>query len=266
MKAARIAWTVVSLLVVESAVCGAAALPVVLLWRWLDAALPPGAVRLLVFSAALAPSYVVFVLALLFVSPVVTRVLDWRAPAGAEMRIADCGWPLLACARGVAALHLCRLAGGALLRGTPVWTAHLRLAGARLGRRVYVNSLGLSDYGLIACGEDVVIGDGVHLSGHTVEAGIVKTGRVQLGDRVTIGLGSVIEIDVTIGSDVQIGALSFVPKHARLAGNAVYAGSPVRHLSSSLEQSSFPSCAVGRRGARAGAPADDGNPATESRY
>ena len=51
-----------------------------------------------------------------------------------------------------------------------------------------------------------------------------------LGDNVTIGLGSVIEIDVTVGSNVQIGALSFVPKHTRLAGDAVYAGIPVRRL------------------------------------
>jgi carbonic anhydrase/acetyltransferase-like protein (isoleucine patch superfamily) len=34
--------------------------------------------------------------------------------------------------------------------------------------------------------------------------------------RVTIGLGSVIEIGVDIGADSQVGALSFVPKHTKL--------------------------------------------------
>jgi carbonic anhydrase/acetyltransferase-like protein (isoleucine patch superfamily) len=71
-----------------------------------------------------------------------------------------------------------------------------------------------------------VIGANVHLSGHTVEAGVVKTARVRFGDRVTIGLGSVIEIGVEIGSDSQVGALSFVPKHTRLEGGVVYAGAP----------------------------------------
>ena len=230
MKTARIAWTVVSLIVVETIVCGAAAAPVVFVWQWLHGVLPPGPARLFVISAALVPSYLVFVILLLVLSPLVTRALAWRAPIAAEMRIADCAWPLLGWARGVAAMHLCRLLGGTLLRGTPAWTAHLRLAGARLGRRVYVNSLGLSDYNLIQCGDDVVIGADVHLSGHTVEAGVVKTGRVVLDDNVTIGLGSVIEIDVTVGANVQIGALSFVPKHTRLAGGAVYAGIPIRRL------------------------------------
>ena len=221
---------VLSLVVVETIVCGTAAAPVVFVWQWLHRVVPPGPPRLFVLSAALVPSYLVFVILLLILSPLVTRALGWRTPVAAEMRIADCSWPLLRWARCGAAMHLCRLLGGTLLRGTPAWTAHLRLAGARLGRRVYVNSLALGDYNLIECGHDVVIGADVHLSGHPVEAGMVKTGRVVLGDNVTVGLGSVIEIDVTVGSNVQIGALSFVPKHARLAGDAVYAGIPIRRL------------------------------------
>ncbi len=82
------------------------------------------------------------------------------------------------------------------------------------------------DYNLIECGDDVVIGGAVHLSGHTVEAGIVKTARVRLGNNVTVGLGSVIEIGVEIGSNSQVGALSFVPKHTKLKGGVVYAGTP----------------------------------------
>ena len=230
MRTARLAWTVVSLLAVEVLVCGAAAAPLVLFWQWLLRVLPDGPAGLAVVSVALAPSYLAFALVLLLLSPLVMRALGWCAPPGAEMRIADYDWPLLAWARGVAVMHVCRLFGGTLLHGTPVWTAHLRLAGARLGRRVYVNSLRLNDYNLIECGHDVVIGDDAHLSGHTVEAGLVKTGRVVLGDHVTIGLGSVIEIDVVVGSRVQIGALSFVPKHARLEGDAVYAGIPVKRL------------------------------------
>jgi acetyltransferase-like isoleucine patch superfamily enzyme len=119
-----------------------------------------------------------------------------------------------------------RVVAGTLARGTPFWTLYLRLSGARLGKRVYVNSLSVSDYNLIECGDDVVIGAGVYLSGHTVEGGVVKTARIRLGSRVTIGLESVIEIGVEIGSDAQVGALSFVPKYTKLAGGRVYAGIP----------------------------------------
>lgn len=105
-----------------------------------------------------------------------------------------------------------------------------RLNGARLGRRVYVNTVFISDHNLLECGDDVVIGSEVHLSGHTVERGIVKTAPVILGDGVTVGVASVIEIGVTVGPHSEIGALSFVPKHARLPGDSVYAGAPVRRL------------------------------------
>ena len=106
----------------------------------------------------------------------------------------------------------------------------MRLAGARLGQRVYVNSLAVSDYNLLECGDDVVIGGSAHVAGHTVEQGVVKTARVRLGDRVTIGIGSVIEIGVEIGPDAQVGAMSFVPKFAKLPGGATYVGVPAEPI------------------------------------
>jgi acetyltransferase-like isoleucine patch superfamily enzyme len=223
----RIAWTIASLIIVQGTVCAVSAAPVVILWHWL-VRLTSGEslLRIALMSVGLAPSYVLFAVCLMVVSPIATRFLGWRSPIDVEMRIVDMEWRLLRWVRYGASLHVVRLIAGSLFRGTPIWTAHLRLSGARLGKRVYVNSLSVSDYNLIECGDDVVIGGAVHVSGHTVEAGVVKTARVRLGDNVTIGLGSVIEIGVEIGSDCQIGALSFVPKHARLPGGAVYGGVP----------------------------------------
>ena len=68
----------------------------------------------------------------------------------------------------MAATHIVRVFAGVLFRGSPIWT-DLRLAGARLGRRVYINSLAMADYNLLEFGDDVVIGEDVHVSGHTVE-------------------------------------------------------------------------------------------------
>lgn len=60
----------------------------------------------------------------------------------------------------------------------------------------------------------------MHISGHTVERGIVKTAEVRLGRNVTVGLGSVIDIDVEVGDACEIGALSLVPKRAKLERGA----------------------------------------------
>jgi len=133
-------------------------------------------------------------------------------------------------ARYMVASHLVRLLAGAAFRGSPIWTAYLRQNGARIGRGVYVNTLFISDHNLIEIDDDVVIGSEVHISGHTVEAGVLKTAGVRLGRSVTIGLGTVVDIDVTIGAGCQVGAMSLVPKHTTLEPDAVYAGIPVRRI------------------------------------
>jgi acetyltransferase-like isoleucine patch superfamily enzyme len=111
-----------------------------------------------------------------------------------------------------------------------LWTWYLRLNGAQVGRGVYINSLSISDHNLLEFGDGVVIGESVHLSGHTVERGLVKTGRVRLGDGVTVGLGSMVGIGVTAGDRCQIGALSVVPKYTQLESGVIYAGVPARKI------------------------------------
>jgi hypothetical protein len=226
----RIAWMIASFIVVQSAICGAAAAPIVLIWTRLLELLPAGPARIVFASIAALPSYGVFAILLMAVSAFTLRALGWQTPPDSQMRIADFEWPVLNWTRSMAALHVVRVLAGTLYRGSPIWTAYLRWSGAKLGRRVYVASLALSDYNLLEFGDDVVIGADVHLSGHTVEAGIVKTAGVRLGRGVTIGLGSVIDIGVEIGDESQIGALSFVPKGATLQPGAVYVGRPVRRV------------------------------------
>ena len=232
----RTGWVVMTVSIVQGLVCGLSMLPVLMLWSVLiDQTTSSPAGRLVAFSLAVAPSYVLFALLLMGLSGLSTRVTGWRTPLDAEMRIADLEWPLLNWVRYMVAIHTVRFFAGNMFRGSPIWTAYLRLNGARLGRRVYVNSLAVSDHNLLEFGDDVVIGGDVHISGHTVEHGMVKTGRVRLGRHVTIGLGTVVNIDVDIGPHTQVGALSLVPKHTTLAAGAIYVGIPVRRLETGLK-------------------------------
>ena len=251
---ARVAWAVASLVVVQSIVCGFAVLPVLALWAPLFAwaAVDPGA-RVVAVSFAVIPSYVLFALVLMFASAMATRLTGWRTRPDATIRLADLDWPLLDWVRYMVAIHVVRLFAGTLFRGTPIWSAYLRLNGARVGRRVYVNTLGVSDHNLLEFGDDVVIGGDVHLSAHTVEGGFVKTARVRLGDRVTVGLGTAVGIGVTVGSDVQIGAMSLVPKNVVLDGGRVYVGVPARSLASGASPADRRGSAHGSNESRAGA-------------
>jgi acetyltransferase-like isoleucine patch superfamily enzyme len=231
MKMFRIAVTATTIMILQTIVCGAAILPAVLLWR--GAVMSVAAMSMLqaiVASALLAPAYILFALCLMPVSAAITRLVGARTPSDSELRISDMSWALMRWALYMASAHVVRLVSGTVFRGSPVWTAYLRMNGARIGKRVFINTLSIADHNLLDIGDDVVIGAAVHLSGHTVEGGVVKTARVRVGSNVTIGLGSVIDIDVEIGDGCQIGAFTLVAKHARLEPHAVYVGIPARRL------------------------------------
>jgi acetyltransferase-like isoleucine patch superfamily enzyme len=233
----RVTWTLASVFVVECLVFGLAMVPGALFWEVFSLrSYPFMLMRIVVVSMAFIPAYGLFAFSLMVLSALSTRWLGWRTPANAEMPIKGLDWPLLCWVRYMVSVHVVRLFAGSLFRATPLWTFYLRLNGARLGRGVYVNSLAVNDHNLLEFGDRVVIGDGVHLSGHTVEHGVVKTAAVRLGDHVTIGLGSVIGIGVEAGDRCQVGALSFVPKFSQLNADTTYVGTPVRELQPSEER------------------------------
>lgn len=229
--ALRYGWTVLSIFAVESLVFGLAVLPAVLFWRWHSAwQLEPESLRILILGMAAIPTYVLFSLLFMTLSALAMRFLGWRPPANAHLSIVDLEWPFLDWVRYAISLHLVRIFVGTFFRTTPIWVLYMRLNGAKLGRRVWVNSLDVTDHCLLEFGDDVVIGGGVHLSGHTVERGHLKTAPVRLSKGVTVGVGANVEIGVEAGPGCQIGALSAVPKFMQLDGKSTYVGIPARKL------------------------------------
>lgn len=228
----RVIWTILSVFVVESLVFGFAVLPAFLFWSFIQRwPLPRPQETLIepaIIAMSLVPAYLVFAVALVALSAWSTRLLGWRTAEHGAWRIADLEWPLLNWSRYMISTHVVRVLVGTFFRSSPLWTWYLRQNGARIGRGVYINSLSISDHNMLEFGDDVVIGENVHLSGHTVEGGIVKTGRVRLGQGVTVGLGSMVGIGVEGGDRCQIGALSVVPKNTVLDPGGVYVGVPVR--------------------------------------
>jgi acetyltransferase-like isoleucine patch superfamily enzyme len=231
MKVFRIVVTATAIVIVQTIICGIAILPAVLLWRGGVRSAPPDSpLEIVVASMFLMPAYIVFALGLMPVSAIFMRIVGARTPPRAALRISDMSWPLMKWVQYMSASHIVRLVSGTMFRGSPLWTAYLRMNGARIGKRVFINTLSIADHNLLELGDDVVIGADVHISGHTVEDGMLKTAGVRVGSHVTIGLGSAIDIDVDIGNGCQIGALTFVPKHTRLDPNGVYVGIPARKL------------------------------------
>lgn len=225
----RVGWAVVSVFVVESLILALAILPAALFYQWhLNWSLSPWWLRGLLLGAAAVPAYLIFAHLLMAVSALACRVLGWRPAPGQTMQLAEWGWPLLDWARYSIVSHVVRLLAGSVLRATPMWVWYVRLDGAKIGRRVWINSLGVTDHCLLEFGDDVVIGAGAHLSGHTAERGAIRTDTIMLGAGTTIGVNTIVGIGVVTEPNCQIGALSFVPKHSHLLADTTYTGVPVR--------------------------------------
>src|SRR5687767_11653745 len=231
-RSARVLWTVISIFVVETLVFGLSGLPAFLFWTWaLSWATPPWPlIRPLILAMSLVPAYLVFAITLILLSAGSTRILGWRTPEHGTWPLAGLDWPLLDWSRYMVSTHVVRVLVGTFFRSSPLWTWYMGLNGARVGRSVYINSLSISDHNLLEFGDGVVIGESVHLSGHTVEGGMVKTGGVRLGRFVTVGLGSMVGINVEAGERCQIGALSVVLKGSTLDADSIYAGVPARKI------------------------------------
>lgn len=76
----------------------------------------------------------------------------------------------------------------------------------------------LIDETSVIIGEDVTVGHKVMSHG------------CRIGDRVLIGMGTIILDDTVIEDDVMIGAGSLVPPRKRLESGYLYVGSPVKQV------------------------------------
>ncbi len=129
-------------------------------------------------------------------------------------------------ARGVFVADTATVVGDVVLaEGASVWYgAVLRgdVAPIRIGRRSNVQDVSMvhatTDLSTAVIGEDVTVGHRVVLHGCTI------------GDRVLVGMGSIVLDLAVIESDVVLGAGSLVPPRMRLESGYLYLGSPAKKI------------------------------------
>jgi non-ribosomal peptide synthetase-like protein len=221
------------------AVCGIALAPAVALVGWASSALPAGGPwRLLGLGVAVAAGYFAFGLSLIVVLPVARIVtFAWGTPVGRFPYFSLGAWRW---ASYNALTLVLRFAFVNWIRVTPFLPLYHRLMGARIGRRVQINTAILADQNLIEIGDDTVIGGDVTLVCHSAERGHLVTSPVRIGSRVTIGLMAVVLPGCQIGDGAVVAAGAVLSKGARVGPGEVWAGVPARRVG-------------GRRGAAQGA-------------
>ncbi len=218
------------LLFVEcTAVLGASLFPAVALIGWAEARLPPaGALHALGVALALAAGWFVFGLALLAVIPVARWVTFARGtPVGRFPYFSSGAWRW---ASYNALTLMLRFTFVNWIRVTPFLPLYHRLMGARIGRRVQINTAVIADQNLLEIGDDTVVGGDVTLVCHSAERGRLVTAPVKIGRGVTIGLMAVVFPGCVIGDGAIIAAGSVLSKGTRVGPGEIWGGVPARRM------------------------------------
>ncbi|WP_349630246.1 Pls/PosA family non-ribosomal peptide synthetase [Acidovorax sp. CCYZU-2555] len=117
------------------------------------------------------------------------------------------------------------------LRGTPMMPSMLRLMGVKIGRDVYMNTTDITEFDCVEIGERSELNAWSGPQTHLFEDRVMKIGRIQIGERVTLGIRSTVLYDTVIGDGVLLGPLTLVMKGEKLPPDSAWHGSPAQSWS-----------------------------------
>jgi non-ribosomal peptide synthetase-like protein len=114
-----------------------------------------------------------------------------------------------------------------MMLGSPLYCVYLRALGARIGRgtTILTNQAPLCT-DLFSVGADTIIRRDAVLPGYHAEAGVIRTGRVTLGDRVVVSAKTVVDIETSMGDDAQLGHASALHPGQHVPAGEHWYGSP----------------------------------------
>ena len=114
--------------------------------------------------------------------------------------------------------------------GTPLMGTMWRLAGVRVGRKLFDDGASASERSMVEFGDYVTLGAGAILQGHTLEEGTFKSGAIRIGDECTVGANCFVNYDVAMEPRSELRQDSFLMKGERVPAGAVWGGNPARQL------------------------------------
>jgi non-ribosomal peptide synthetase-like protein len=112
------------------------------------------------------------------------------------------------------------------LAGTPFQPLLNRLAGVRVGRRVFDDGCTLPEKSLVTIGDDATLNSASVVQCHSLEDGLFISDRTVVGDRCTIGIGGFVHYGVTMADGSELGSDSFLMKGEQTAPGSRWVGNP----------------------------------------
>jgi non-ribosomal peptide synthetase-like protein len=117
-----------------------------------------------------------------------------------------------------------------MLFGTPFQNMILRLAGVRLGRRVFNDGCAIVEKSLTTVGDDATLNFRSVIQCHSLEDGFFKSDYSTLGPGVTIGINSYVHYGVTMGHSAILEANAFLLKGEETEPGSRYSGNPATEV------------------------------------
>jgi non-ribosomal peptide synthetase-like protein len=114
------------------------------------------------------------------------------------------------------------------LSGTPFICWYFRALGARIGRRVYMETSDLTEFDLVQVGDEATLNADCTIQTHLFEDRVMKMSRIQIGPRCTVGAGSLVLYDTQMEQGAWLGDLSLLMKNEVLPAETRWQGSPAR--------------------------------------
>jgi len=124
--------------------------------------------------------------------------------------------------------HLANLFIVGALTGTPFVCWFFRLLGARIGRRVYMETTEITEYDLVTVGDDAELNSDATLQTHLFEDRVMKMSTVEIGPRCVVGGLSLVLYDTRMEAGSSLGDLSLLMKGEVLPAGTKWEGIPAR--------------------------------------
>jgi len=114
------------------------------------------------------------------------------------------------------------------IQGTPVMNSWLRLLGAKIGARVYFDTMPPVETDCLEFGDDVVVLPGIQtLVPHSFDRGQLQFAPLKVGNLGSLGINACMMLSTEVGEATAVGPLSLIGKNERLEAGKYMHGNPL---------------------------------------
>jgi len=131
------------------------------------------------------------------------------------------------------------------LRGSPFLPWGMRLFGAKIGRGVFMDTTDITEFDCVTVGDWCAVNAGSALQTHLYEDRVMKVGRVNLGQGITVGGSATVLYDTHVGDFARIGPLTIIMKGESIPAHSSWQGAPAQTVSTGYHPQSSASAFIG---------------------